>query len=125
MNYSKKILKRFSNPKNVGRMKNPDGIGDVGNMVCGDRMVVYIKVKKEKIKDISFLTYGCVSAIASSDIVCDLVKGKTLKEAEKLTYDRVVKALGGMPPIKLHCSVLGISALKKAIEDYRNKQKVK
>jgi len=123
LNYTKNLLKRFNNPKYVKEIKNPDGIGEVGNIRCGDIMHLEIKVEKNKIKDIGFRTFGCAAAIASSDVVCELAKGKTLEEAEKITKDDIVKKLGGMPPIKIHCSVLGIEALKKAIENYKKKNK--
>ncbi|MCK5149495.1 iron-sulfur cluster assembly scaffold protein [Candidatus Pacearchaeota archaeon] len=123
MNYTKELLKHFNNPKFVKKIKNPDGVGEVGNIQCGDVMHLEIKVKDNKIEDIGFHTFGCAAAISSSDIVCELVKGKTLEEAEKITKEDIVKKLGGMPPIKVHCSVLGISALKKAIEDYKEKNK--
>lgn len=124
--YSKKILKRFQNPKNAGEIKNPDAVGEVGNIKCGDIMRVYIKVKDNVIKDVKFLTYGCVAAIASSDVLCDLAKGKTLDQALKITSKDVVKAMGGdVPPVKLHCSVLAQNALKKAIENYRKNKKIK
>jgi len=116
--YSKKLLKHFNNPKFVKKLKNPDGVGEIGNIQCGDIMHLEIKVKDNKIKDIGFQTFGCAAAIATSDVVCGLAKGKTLEQAKKLKKDDIVKELGGMPPIKVHCSVLGINALKKAIEDY-------
>lgn len=124
--YTKKILERFRKPKYAGKMKNPSSRGKVGNVRCGDIMEVYIKVEKDKegkeiIKDISFLTYGCVAAIASTDYLCEIVKGKTLDEALKITSKDVVKKMGKVPAIKLHCSVLAHNALKKAIEDYRKK----
>jgi len=121
--YTKKLIKRFQNPKFVKNLKNPDGIGEVGNIYCGDIMHLEIKVSDGKIKDIGFKTFGCGAAIASSDVVCELAKNKTLEEAKKLTKNDIVKKLGGMPPIKVHCSVLGINALKKAIEDYEEKLK--
>ena len=125
MNYSKKLIKRFQNPKFVKSLKNPDGIGEIGNVACGDIMHLEIKVKDNKIEDIGFKTFGCSAAIASSDVVCELARGKTLKEAKKLTKDDIVKKLGGMPPIKVHCSILGIQALHKAIEDHEKKLKQK
>jgi len=118
--YSKKLMKHFRNPKFVKEIKNPDGVGEVGNITCGDVMLMKIKVADDWIKDIGFQTFGCPAAVASSDIVCELAKGKTLKQAKKLKKEDVVKELGGMPPIKVHCSVLGIQALKKAIEDYEH-----
>jgi|TARA_Y100000034_G_C6887015_1_gene407385 nitrogen fixation NifU-like protein len=123
MNYTKELMKHFESPKFVKSLKNPDGVGKIGNVACGDVMHLEIKVENGKIEDIGFKTFGCGAAIASSDVVCELAKGKTLKQAKKLTKDDIVKKLGGMPPIKVHCSVLGIKALKKAIEDYEEKQK--
>lgn len=120
--YTKNLLKRFNNPKYVKNVKDAGGVGEVGNIACGDIMHLEIKVEKGRIKDIGFRTFGCAAAIASSDVVCELAKGKTLEEAEKITKDDIVKKLGGMPPIKIHCSVLGIEALKKAIEDYKKKK---
>ena len=122
--YTKKVLEAFKNPHNYGRMKNPDGIGKVGNPICGDVMWLYIKVgKNEVIKDIKFETFGCVAAISTSSMITDLVKGKTIKEALKISKDDIVKSLGGLPKIKYHCSILAIDALKKAIEDYSSKKK--
>lgn len=120
--YTKKVLKHFTRPKNAGCMKNADGVGEAGNARCGDVLRVYIKVKDNKIVDAKFQTYGCVAAIASSDVLCDLVKGKTVDEALKISNKDIVKALGGLPGIKVHCSVLGSTALKKAIEDYKKKR---
>jgi len=116
--YTKQLLKHFQNPKFVKKIKNPDGIGEVGNISCGDVMRLSIKVEKNKIKDIGFQTFGCAAAIASSDVVCEIAKSKTLNQAKKITKDDIIKKLGGMPPIKVHCSILGIDALKKAIENY-------
>ena len=121
--YSDEIIGRFTNPKYVGEIENADGIGEEGNPRCGDVMRIFIKVKNNKISDIKFLTYGCVAAIASSDMICELVKGKTVEEAKKVTSKDVVKALGEMPEIKYHCSILGMDALKAAIKDYQTKQK--
>jgi nitrogen fixation NifU-like protein len=120
--YTKNLLKRFNNPKHVKNLKDPNGVGEVGNIRCGDIMHLEIKVQDGRIKDIGFRTFGCAAAIASSDVVCELAKGKTLAEASKITKDDIVKKFGGMPPIKVHCSVLGIKALKKAIEDYKKKR---
>ena len=113
----------FNNPKFVKSIKNPDGVGEVGNIACGDIMHLEIKVKNNRIKDIGFKTFGCADAIASSDVVCELAKGKTLGAASKITKGDIVKKLGGMLPIKVHCSVLGISALKRAIDNYKKKIK--
>ncbi len=127
--YTEKVMETFKNPHNYGRMKNPDGIGKIGNPVCGDVMWLYIKVDnpsaklRARIKDIKFETFGCVAAISTSSIITDLVKGKTIKQALKVTKDKVVKSLGGLPKIKYHCSVLAVDALHKAIEDYLLKKK--
>lgn len=121
-------MKRFSNPKNFGEMKNPDAVGTAGNSRCGDIMNIYIKLGKDKnnkevIKDIKFHTLGCVAAIATSDIVCDIVKGKTLEQASKITYKNVVKELGYLPPLKVHCSYLAEQCLKSAFKNYQEKKK--
>jgi nitrogen fixation NifU-like protein len=124
--YTKKVLETFKNPHNYGTMKNPDGVGTVGNPTCGDVMKLYIKVdKKEVIKNIKFETFGCVAAIATSSIITDMVKGKTIEQAMKITKDGVVDKLGGLPKIKYHCSVLAVDALHKAVEDYNAKKKTK
>ncbi len=121
--YSEKVMEHFRNPKNVGEIKNADGIGKVGNPVCGDVMWVYIKVGDNKIKDIKFKTFGCVAAIATTSMLTELAKGKTLEEAENLSNKDVADSLGGLPPIKLHCSNLAANALQEAIKDYREKKK--
>lgn len=121
--YSEKVMKHFMNPKNVGEIKDPDGIGKVGNPVCGDVMEIYIKVKDNKIKDIKFKTFGCGAAIATSSMTTELAKGKTLDEALKLTRDDVASELNGLPPKKLHCSNLAADALHAAIKDYLKKMK--
>jgi len=126
MDYTEKVLEYFRNPKNMGRIENADGIGKVGNPVCGDVMWIYIKVGKnekgeEIIEDIKFETFGCAAAIATSSVVTELAKGKTLKEAEKISNKDVVEFLGGLPPIKKHCSLLAEEGLKAAIKDYRDK----
>lgn len=120
--YGEKVMKEFRNPKNMGAIKDADGIGTVGNPSCGDLMKVYIKVKAGKIADIKVETYGCVAAIATSSVTTEFVKGKTIEEAERLTKDAVAKELGGLPPIKMHCSVLAVDGLKAAIADYRKRQ---
>ena len=124
--YSKKLIKHFRNPKNMGKIKNPDGVATLGNPVCGDVMRLFIKVGKkdgeEHIKDIKFQTLGCAAAIASSSMLTLMVKGKSLKEAEKISRKTIVEVLGGLPPQKIHCSVLAVDALKKAIENYRKKK---
>ena len=123
--YSKKTIDHFKNPKFSGEMKNPDAIGEVGNVKCGDVMKMFLKVKDGIIRDIKFQTYGCIAAIAASDVMCELVKGKTIEEAEKLTYKDITNALGELPMVKVHCSVLGTQALKKAIENYKKKSNSK
>ena len=122
--YSKELLKHFKNPKFVKDIKNPDAVGEVGNIRCGDIMHLEIKVdsKTKKIKDIGFRTFGCPAAVASSDVVCGLAKGKTLKQAKALKKEDVIKKLKGMPAAKIHCSVLGIDALKLAIKNYESKK---
>jgi nitrogen fixation NifU-like protein len=122
--YTKIVKDHFYNPRNVGEIKDADGIGTVGNPKCGDVMTIYIRVKDERIIDIKFKTYGCAAAIASSSIATEMVKGKTLEEAIKLTRDNVANELGGLPSIKLHCSNLAADALHEAIKDYRKKKKV-
>ncbi len=119
--YSKKLMDHFMNPRNVGEIKDADGIGEVGNPRCGDIMRIYIKVKENRITDIKFLTFGCGAAVATSSMVTELVKGKTLEEALKVTNQEVADSLDGLPPIKMHCSNLAEQALKAAIEDYRKK----
>ena len=119
--YSEKVMEHFRNPRNVGEMENPDGIGYVGNPVCGDIMELYIKVKDGIIVDAKFKTFGCGAAIATSSMVTEIVKGKSLKEALKISNKIVAEALDGLPAIKMHCSVLAEEALKSAIEDYLSK----
>jgi len=123
--YSKKVMNHFMRPHNQGKIENPSGVGIVGNPVCGDLMKIYIKVKKENkreiIKVIKFETLGCASAIATSSMITDLAKGKTLDEAFKISRDDVAEALEGLPPIKMHCSNLAADGLKEAIKNYRQK----
>ena len=125
--YSEKVIEHFRHPRNQKRIKNPDGVGKVGNPVCGDVMYLYIKVGKkngeEYIKDIGFETMGCVAAVSTSSMLTELVKGKTLKEAEKIDKKDIAEALNGLPKIKMHCSVLAIKALKEAIKDYKRRKK--
>ena len=127
MNYTKEVLEHFRNPHNVGKMENPDGVGKVGNIVCGDVMWIYIKVKKNDkkedfIQDIKFETFGCVAALATSSALTDLAKGKTLEEALQIEKNDVVNFLGGLPSIKIHCSILAVDALSEAIYDYLHKK---
>ena len=121
MNYSEKVMDHFSNPRNVGEIENPDGIGEAGNPRCGDIMKIYLRVKDNVIEDVKFKTFGCASAIASSSMATELIKNKTVDEAWELTNTAVAEALGGLPPIKMHCSVLAEEAIHKAINDYRVK----
>jgi len=120
--YSEKVMDHFRNPRNVGEIQDPDGVGTVGNPVCGDMMTIYIKVKDDKIADIKFKTFGCGAAVATSSMVTELARGKRLEEAEKITRADVADELGGLPPIKMHCSNLAADALHSAIEDYRKKK---
>jgi nitrogen fixation protein NifU and related proteins len=120
--YNEKVMDHFMNPRNVGEIKDADGVGEEGNPVCGDMMTMYIKVKDDRLEDIKFKTFGCGSAIAVSSIVSEIAKGMTLDEAMKLTPDKVVEELGGLPKQKLHCSNLGAQALHRAIDNYREKQ---
>ncbi|OGB87987.1 Fe-S cluster assembly scaffold protein NifU [candidate division WOR-1 bacterium RIFCSPLOWO2_02_FULL_46_20] len=119
--YSEKVMDHFRNPRNVGEIANPDGIGKVGNPVCGDIMEMYIKVKDNVITDVKFKTFGCGAAIATSSMATELIKGKTIEEALNLTNKAVAEALDGLPPIKMHCSVLAEDAVKGAIDDYLKK----
>jgi len=123
--YSKKVMEHFLNPRNMGKIDDPDGVGVAGNPVCGDTMTIYIKVKNNRIVDIKFQTFGCAAAIATSSMITELAKGKTIEEAEKITRDDVADALEGLPPIKMHCSNLASDALKAAIEDYKRRRKKK
>lgn len=119
--YSEKVMEHFAHPRNVGEIENPDGVGTVGNPVCGDLMTFYIKVVNGRLSDVKFKTFGCGAAIAVSSIVSEMAKGKTLDEAMNITNKIVAAELGGLPPNKLHCSNLGADALHKAIENYRQK----
>ncbi len=121
--YSERVMDHFTNPRNVGDMDDADGVGIEGNPTCGDAMKIYIKVRDGRIVDAKFKTFGCGAAIAVSSMVTEMVKGKTLDEALAISKEAVANELGGLPPQKMHCSNLGADALKKAIEDYRSKQK--
>lgn len=123
--YSAKVIEHFQNPRNVGEIPNADGVGTVGNPSCGDIMSMYIKVENNIIVDIKFKTFGCGAAIATSSITTEMVKGKTVDKAERLTRNDVAEALDGLPPIKMHCSNLATDALRAAIENYRARQKEK
>jgi nitrogen fixation protein NifU and related proteins len=125
--YTEQVMNHFRNPKFLRKMENPDGIGKVGNPTCGDLMHVFIKVGKNKqgkeyIEDISVQTFGCVAAVSSSDVLCQLALGKTLEDAEKISRDDIIKELGDLPAIKKHCSVLAQEGLKDAIKEYRSKK---
>jgi len=120
--YSQKVIDLFMNPKNVGRIDNADGVGEVGNPVCGDVMKIYLKIENDRIVDVKFETFGCAAAIATSSMVTEMVKGKTLDEALKVTNKDVAEALDGLPPQKLHCSLLAEEGIKAAIEDYLAKK---
>ena len=119
--YTEKVMEHFKNPRNVGEIPDADGVGTVGNPVCGDLMTIYIKVKDNRLVDIKFKTFGCGSAIATSSMITELAKGKTLEEGLKITRANVADELGGLPPVKMHCSNLAADALHAAIEDYYKK----
>lgn len=120
--YSEKVVEHYTNPRNVGEIENASGVGEVGNPVCGDIMKIYLKIENEIIKDVKFKTYGCGAAIAASSVTTEIIKGKSIQEALKITNEQVVEELGGLPPIKLHCSVLAEEAIKTAIADYYRRQ---
>ncbi len=120
--YSEKVMDHFYNPRNVGEIEDADGVGKVGNPVCGDVMKLYIKVKDGVIKDAKFKTFGCGAAIATSSMITELVKGKTIEEALAISNKEVASALDGLPPVKMHCSMLAEDALKAAVDDYRKKK---
>ncbi len=122
MLYSEKVIDHFSNPRNVGEIEDASGVGMVGSEACGDIMKLYIKVEEGVITDARFKTFGCGAAIASSSVATEMIKGKTVEEALKLTNKQVIEELGGLPPVKIHCSVLAEEALKTALEDYMKKQ---
>ena len=121
MNYSPLVMEHFTNPRNVGEIENADGVGEVGNAKCGDIMKIYLKIEDGIITDVEFKTFGCASAIATSSIATELIKGKPVSEALELTNRAVVEALGGLPAVKIHCSVLAEEAVKAAIKDYYDK----
>ena len=125
MAYSEKVMDHFQHPRNVGKMDDADGVGEVGNAKCGDMMKIYIKVKDDIITDIKFNTFGCGSAIAASSMATEMIKGKPISQALELTNKAVVEALDGLPPAKIHCSVLAEEAVKAAIDDYYKKKAAK
>ena len=122
MAYSEKVMDHFANPRNVGEMKDFSGVGEVGNAKCGDIMRMYIKVEGDTITDVSFMTFGCGAAIATSSMATELIKGKPISEALKLTNKAVMEALDGLPAVKVHCSVLAEQAIKSAVSDYYRRQ---
>lgn len=122
MAYSEKVMEHFANPHNVGEIKDADGVGEVGNPKCGDIMRMYIKVENNTIVDVKFMTFGCGAAIATSSMATDLVKGKKIEDALKLTNKAVMEALDGLPAVKVHCSVLAEQAIKAAVSDYYRRQ---
>ena len=121
MEYTEQVMDHFMNPRNMGEMDDASGVGTVGNAKCGDIMRIYIKVENDVITDVKFKTFGCGAAIATSSKATEIVKGMTLQEAEKVTNKMVMEALGGLPPVKVHCSVLAEEALHAAIQDYRER----
>lgn len=120
--YSEKVIEHFRNPRNVGEIKDADGVGEVGNPICGDMMTFYIKVKDDKLIDVKYKTFGCAAAIAVSSMLSEMAIGKTIDEVLEITNKMVAEALGGLPPTKYHCSNLGADALRAAIEDYKKKK---
>lgn len=116
--YSEKVIEHFTNPRNLGQIQDADGVGEVGNAKCGDVMQLFIKIKDDKIEDAKFKTFGCCAAIATSSMITEMIKGKSLAELKEITNKAVTQALGGLPKIKLHCSVLAEDALNSALEDY-------
>lgn len=120
--YNEKVIDHFNNPRNVGELSDADAVGETGSFKCGDTMTLYLKVKDGRITDVSFQTYGCGAAIASSSMLTELVKGKTLEEALQVSNEDVARALGGLPPLKLHCSNLAADALQNAVADYRRRR---
>ncbi|UCH69588.1 MAG: Fe-S cluster assembly scaffold protein NifU [Candidatus Bathyarchaeota archaeon] len=123
--YSEKVMDHFMNPRNIGEIPDADGVGTVGNPVCGDLMTVYIKVKDDRLAEVKFKTFGCGAAIATSSMVTELAKGKTIEEALKITRGDVAESLDGLPPIKMHCSNLAADALHAAIKNYLEKKESK
>lgn len=121
MQYSEKVMDHFMNPRNVGEIKDADGVGTVGNPACGDIMQMFLKIEDNRIVDVKFKTFGCGAAIASSSMATELIKGKTIEEALKITNEQVTQALGGLPKVKRHCSVLAEQALHSALDDYYKK----
>ncbi|MDP2944314.1 MAG: iron-sulfur cluster assembly scaffold protein [bacterium] len=121
LNYTKKTINHFLKPQNIGKIAKPDGYAQIGNMICGDQLDFFLKVEKGKIKDVKFLSFGCASNIATASILTEKVKGLTIERAKKYDWKKVVKQLGGLPPQKIHCSVMAVQGLQKAIADYEKK----
>ena len=124
LNYTKKTINNFLKPKNVGAIKNPDAVAEIGNMVCGDQLSFSLKVKDGKVKDIKFLSFGCASNIATASILTEMVKGMSLEEAKAFNWQNIVKELGGLPQQKIHCSVMAVEGLKKVLAEYEKKSKL-
>ena len=120
--YSAKVMDHFANPRNVGELPDANGVGEVGNQKCGDIMKIYLKIENDTVADVKFMTFGCGAAIATSSMATEMIKGKPLSEALKLTNSAVMEALDGLPPVKVHCSVLAEQAIKAAISDYYTRQ---
>jgi len=123
LNYTKKTIDHFLKPQNIGKISRPDGYAQIGNMICGDQLDFFLKVEKGKIKDVKFLSFGCASNIATASLLTEKVKGLTIAQAKKYNWHQVVKELGGLPSQKIHCSVMAVQGLQKAIVDYENKDK--
>lgn len=119
--YTEKVIDHYQNPRNLGEMDNPDGVGVVGNPTCGDMMQIQIKVQDERIEDVRFKTFGCGAAIATTSVATELIKGQTIEQALQVTNQDVMEVLGGLPPVKVHCSLLAEQAIKAAVDDYRSK----
>ena len=125
LNYTKRTINHFLKPKNIGQITKPDGYAQIGNMVCGDQLDFFLKVEKGKIKDVKFLSFGCASNIATASLLTEKVKGLTIEQAKKYDWHKIVKELGGLPQQKLHCSVMAVQGLTKAIADYEKKMRMK
>ncbi len=121
--YNPKVMDHFMNPRNMGELESPDGVGEVGNPSCGDMMRLFLKIEDDTVKDVRFQTFGCGAAIASSSMLTEIIKGLSVEEAKKVTNQRIADALDGLPPAKIHCSVMAEEAIQKALEDYENRKK--
>ena len=125
LNYTKKTLAHFQNPKNIGQLSKPDGFAQIGNAVCGDQLDFFLKVEKGKIKDVKFLSFGCASNIATASVLTEKVKGMSIAQAKKYPWQKIVDELGGLPQQKIHCSIMAVQGLKKAIDNYEKRQEEK